>query len=161
MEPHQVRVLTGEVGGSFGMKSAVYPEYVPLLHAARKLGRPVKWCDSRSESFLSDQQGRATVIEGALALDETGRFLAVRVHHRADMGAYLTGPGPSMPSANMQRNLPSLYRTGAMAIRTECVFTNTAPIGPYRGAGRPEANYIMERLVDQARARRPGGTLRC
>ena len=150
VEPHQVRVLTGDVGGSFGMKSAVYPEYVPLLHAARKLGRPVKWCDSRSESFLSDQQGRATVIEGALALDETGRFLAVRVHHRADMGAYLTGPGPSMPSANMQRNLPSLYRTGAMAIRTECAFTNTAPIGPYRGAGRPEANYIMERLVDQA-----------
>ncbi len=150
VEPHQVRVLTGDVGGSFGMKSAAYPEYVPLLHAAKKLGRPVKWCDSRSESFLSDQQGRATVIEGALALDEAGRFLAVRVHHRADMGAYLTAPGPSMPSANMQRNLPSLYRTGAMAIRTECAFTNTAPIGPYRGAGRPEANYIMERLVDLA-----------
>ncbi len=150
VEPQQVRVITGDVGGSFGMKSAVYPEYVPLLHVAKKLGRPVRWCDSRSESFLSDLQGRATVIEGALALDDAGRFLAVRIHHRANMGAYLSAPGPSMPSSNMQRNLPSLYRTGAMAIRTECAFTNTAPIGPYRGAGRPEANYIMERLVDQA-----------
>lgn len=90
------------------------------------------------------------MIDGALALNETGRFLAVRVHHRADMGAYLSVPGPSMPSADMQRNLPSLYRTGAMAIRTECAFTNTASIGSYRGAGRPEANYIMERLVGQA-----------
>ena len=148
--PDRVRVLTGDVGGSFGMKSAAYPEYVPLLHAAKALGRPVRWRDSRSESFLSDQQGRATVIHGELALDAVGRFLAVRVHHIADMGAYLTPLGPSMPSANMQRNLPSLYTTGAMAIRTECAFTNTAPIGPYRGAGRPEANYIMERLVDQA-----------
>ena len=76
VEHHQVRVLTGHVGGSFGMKSAAYPEYVPLLHAAKELGRPVKWCDSRSDSFLSDQQGRATVIEGELALDEEGRFLA-------------------------------------------------------------------------------------
>jgi len=150
VEPDRVRVLTGDVGGSFGMKSAVYPEYVPLLHAAKMLGRPVRWRDSRSESFLSDQQGRATVIDGELALDEAGRFLAVRVKHIADMGAYLTAFGPSMPSANMQRNLPSVYRTGAMAIRTVCAFTNSAPIGPYRGAGRPEANYIMERLVDQA-----------
>ncbi|MDH3663117.1 MAG: xanthine dehydrogenase family protein molybdopterin-binding subunit [Alphaproteobacteria bacterium] len=150
VEPHQLRVLTGDVGGSFGMKSAPYPEYVALLHAAKALGRPVKWRDSRSESFVSDQQGRATVSEGALALDDAGRFLAVRVHHVADMGAYLTAFGPSMPSANMQRNLPSLYTTGAMAIRTQCAFTNTVPIGPYRGAGRPEANYIMERLVDQA-----------
>ncbi|MGI9418386.1 MAG: xanthine dehydrogenase family protein molybdopterin-binding subunit, partial [Geminicoccaceae bacterium] len=148
--PDHVQVLTGDVGGSFGMKSAAYPEYVPLLHAAKALGRPVRWRDSRTESFLSDLQGRATVIHGELALDAAGRFLAVRVHHVADMGAYLTAPGPSMPSANMQRNLPSLYTTGAMAIRTECAFTNTAPIGPYRGAGRPEANYIMERLVDQA-----------
>ncbi|MEM8950671.1 MAG: xanthine dehydrogenase family protein molybdopterin-binding subunit, partial [Pseudomonadota bacterium] len=149
-DPRQLRVLTEDVGGSFGMKATVYPEYVSLLHAAKKLGRPVRWKDSRSDSFLSDLQGRATVIEGALALDASGRFLAVRVRHRADMGAYLTAAGPSMPSANMQRNLPSLYRTGAMAIRTECAFTNTLPIGPYRGAGRPEANYIMERLVDQA-----------
>jgi len=150
VEPHQVRVMTGHVGGSFGMKSAAYPEYVPLLHAAKDLGRPIKWRDTRSDSFLSDQQGRATVIEGELALDADGHFLGVRVHHIADMGAYLTAFGPAMPSVNMQKNLPSLYRTGSMLIRTECVFTNTLPIGPYRGAGRPEANYIMERLVDQA-----------
>ncbi len=147
---HQIRVKTGHVGGSFGMKSAAYPEYVPLLHAARDLGRPVRWRDSRSDSFLTDQQGRATIVEGSLALDDEGRFLAVKVRHTADMGAYLTAFGPAMPSANMQKNLPSLYRTGAMAIRTECAFTNTVPIGPYRGAGRPEANYVMERLIDTA-----------
>ncbi|MEZ5930909.1 MAG: xanthine dehydrogenase family protein molybdopterin-binding subunit [Alphaproteobacteria bacterium] len=150
VEPEMVHVLTDDVGGSFGMKSAPYPEYVPLLHAAKALGRPVKWRDSRSEAFMSDQQGRATRLTGELALDADGRFLAVRVHHLADMGAYLTAFGPAMPSVNMQKNLPSLYKTGAMAIRTQCVFTNSVVIGPYRGAGRPEANYVMERLVDQA-----------
>jgi len=150
VEPEKVRVLTGDVGGSFGMKAAPYPEYLPMLYAARSLGRPVRWRDSRSESFVSDHQGRATIIKGTLALDKEGRFLAVKVHHLADMGAYLTAFGPAMPSANMQKNLPSLYRTGVIAIQTECVFTNTLPIGPYRGAGRPEANYVMERLIDQA-----------
>lgn len=150
VEPYQVRVLTGDVGGSFGMKSAVYPEYVPILHAAKELGRPVKWRDSRSDSFVSDQQGRATVIQGELALDAEGRFTGVRIHHIADMGAYLTAFGPAMPSVNMQKNLPSLYRTAAMSIRTRCTFTHTLPIGPYRGAGRPEANYAMERLIDAA-----------
>ena len=150
VEPENVRVLTDDIGGSFGMKAAAYPEYVPMLHTARALGRPVKWRDTRSDAFTSDHQGRATIIEGELALDEEGRFLAVRVRHLADMGAYLTAFGPAMPAANMQKNLPSLYTTGAMAIRAECVFTNTVVIGPYRGAGRPEANYVMERLVDQA-----------
>ncbi|MEM7043879.1 MAG: xanthine dehydrogenase family protein molybdopterin-binding subunit [Pseudomonadota bacterium] len=150
VDPDEVRVLTDDVGGSFGMKAAPYPEYLPMLHASKALGRPVKWQGTRSESFLSDHQGRATLIEGELALDAAGRFLAVRVRHLADMGAYLTAFGPAMPAANMQKNLPSLYRTEAMAIRAECVFTNSPPIGPYRGAGRPEANYVMERLVDQA-----------
>ena len=150
IEPDRLRVLTGNVGGSFGMKSAPYPEYVALLHAARRLGRPVKWCDPRSGSFLSDQQGRATIVAAELALDALGNFLAVRVDNLADMGAYLTAFGPAMPSINMQKNLPSLYRTPVVAIRTRCVFTNTVPIGPYRGAGRPEANYVMERLVDAA-----------
>ncbi len=150
IEPERLRVLTGNVGGSFGMKSAAYPEYVGILHAARRLGRPVKWCDPRSGSFLSDQQGRATVVEAELALDAEGNFLAVRVETVADMGAYLTAFGPAMPCVNMQKNLPSLYRTPVVAIRTRCVFTNTVPIGPYRGAGRPEANYVMERLVDTA-----------
>ncbi len=150
LEPQDLRVLADDIGGSFGMKSPAYPEYVVLLHAARELGRPVKWCDRRSDSFISDQQGRATTVEGALALDADGNFLAVRVDNLGDMGAYLTAFGPAMPSVNMQKNLPSLYRTPVIAISTQCVFTNTMPIGPYRGAGRPEANYVMERLIDQA-----------
>ncbi len=150
IEPERLHVLTGNVGGSFGMKSAAYPEYVAILHAARELGRPVKWCDPRSGSFLSDQHGRGTVVEAELALDAEGNFLAVRVSTVADMGAYLTAFGPAMPAINMQKNLPSLYRTPVVAIRTRCAFTNTVPIGPYRGAGRPEANYVMERLVDTA-----------
>ena len=150
IEPERLRVLADDVGGSFGMKAAAYPEYVAILHAARALGRPVKWCDERSDSFLSDQQGRGTIVEAELALDAAGNFLAVRVRNLADMGAYLTAVGPMMPAINMQKNLPSLYRTPIVAIATRCVFTNTVPIGPYRGAGRPEANYVMERLVDAA-----------
>ncbi len=148
--PEQVHVLVGNVGGSFGMKAGAYPEYILVLHAAKALGRPVKWRDTRSESFLSDLGGRATVIDGALALDAEGRFLAVRVHHKANMGAWLSAMGPAMPSVNMQKNLPGPYATPVIDIRTTCVFTNTGPIGPYRGAGRPEANYVMERLIDQA-----------
>jgi carbon-monoxide dehydrogenase large subunit len=150
LPPESVRVLTGNVGGSFGMKAAVYPEYVAILHAAKALGRPVKWRDSRSDSFVADLQGRASVIEGALALDAEGNFLAVKVRNIGDMGAYQSAVGPMIATTNMQKNLPSLYRTGAMAIEVQCVFTNTVSIGPYRGAGRPEANYAMERLVDQA-----------
>jgi carbon-monoxide dehydrogenase large subunit len=148
--PERLCVRAYDVGGSFGMKASAYPEYVPLLHAAQALGRPVKWCDLRSESFLSDQQGRATVMEGELALDGEGNFLAVRVRTTADMGAYLTPFGPAMPCVNMQKNLPSLYRAPVIAIATRCAFTNTVPVGPYRGAGRPEANYCMERLIDAA-----------
>ncbi|HEX2479643.1 MAG TPA: xanthine dehydrogenase family protein molybdopterin-binding subunit, partial [Geminicoccaceae bacterium] len=150
IEPERLRVLSHDVGGSFGMKAAAYPEYVGILHAARALGRPVKWCDERSGSFLSDQHGRGTIVEGELALDEAGNFLAVRARNLADMGAYLTAVGPMMPAINMQKNLPSLYRTPIVAIATRCVFTNTVPVGPYRGAGRPEANYVMERLIDAA-----------
>jgi aerobic carbon-monoxide dehydrogenase large subunit len=150
IEPGRLRVRCDDVGGSFGMKSSPYPEYIGLLHAARALGRPIKWCDERSGSFLSDQQGRATVMEGELALDAEGNFLAVRVRATGDMGAYLTPFGPAMPSVNMQKNLPSLYRTPVIAIETRCAFTNTVPVGPYRGAGRPEANYCMERLIDAA-----------
>jgi carbon-monoxide dehydrogenase large subunit len=150
IDPERLRVLSYNVGGSFGMKAGAYPEYVGILHAAQALRRPVKWCDERSDSFVSDQQGRGTIIEGELALDHDGNFLAVRVRTTADMGAYLTAFGPAMPAVNMQKNLPSLYRTPVVAISTRCVFTNTVPIGPYRGAGRPEANYVMERLVDTA-----------
>src|SRR5918996_3409816 len=150
VEPEQLRVLADDIGGSFGMKSSPYPEYIACLHAARALGRPVRWRDERTESFLSDQHGRAAITEGELALDADGNFLAVRIRSIGDMGAYLTSFGPAVATVSIQKNLPSVYRTPCMAISTRCVFTNTTPTGPYRGAGRPEANYYMERLVDAA-----------
>jgi len=146
----KVRVLTGHVGGSFGMKSSIFPEYVALLHATRELRRPIKWTDTRSESFVSDHQGRDNVIHASLALDAEGRFLAVRLSVFANLGAYLT-PWPAFIStSNIMRNAISVYRTPLIESSVICAFTNTVPIGAYRGAGRPEGNYIMERLIDTA-----------
>ena len=150
VEPDQVRVLTGNVGGSFGMKSFVYPEYICLLHAARALGRPVKWTDERSSSFLSDQQGRDHEVLGELALDAEGRFLAVRLNIHANLGGYMAGVGPNMSTNNAVKNITSVYRTPLIEINTKCAFTNTTVVSAYRGAGRPEANYYMERLIDTA-----------
>ncbi len=146
----QVRVLTGNVGGSFGMKASIYPEYVAVLHAARVLGRPVKWTDRRSESFMSDHHGRDHSVTAELALDAKGRFLAVRVTGLGNLGAYLTHVGPMMSTVNIVKNMASLYRTPLIAMRARCVFTNTTPVAAYRGAGRPEGNYYMERLIDAA-----------
>ena len=146
----KVRVRTYDVGGSFGMKSAIYPEYPPILYAARLLGRPVKWCDERSDSFLSDHGGRDSVVEAALALDKDGKFLAVRVDGVANLGAYLSPVGPNMQTNNILKNVISVYATQSVAVHTRYAFTNTTPVAAYRGAGRPEANYYMERLVDQA-----------
>src|SRR5215207_2268724 len=148
----EMRVLTGNVGGSFGMKAAPYPEYVCLLHAARALRRPVKWTDLRSESFLSDHHGRALELDSELALDAAGRFLAVRVSGYADLGAFMTQMSPLPSTLNVAKNLVSVYRTPAIDVSIRCAFTNTVPIGPYRGAGRPEGNYFMERLVATAAA---------
>ena len=146
----KVRVVTGNVGGSFGMKFAVYPEYVAILHAAQRLGRPVKWTDERSASFLSDQHGRDHEFLGELALDAEGRFLAVRFTGYANLGAYLTTVGPLMPTRNIVVNAIGQYRTPLIEVATKVMFTNTTPIGAYRGAGRPEANYFMECLIDAA-----------
>ncbi len=150
--PQKVRVLTGNVGGSFGMKAAVYPEYVCLLHAARTLGRPVKWTDERSDSFLSDQHGRDHDVTAELALDAEGNFLALRVANFANMGAYLGVVAPLMGTLNLVKNMVSVYKTPLIEVSTKCVFTNTTPVSAYRGAGRPESNYFMERLVDTAAA---------
>src|SRR5471032_821477 len=144
----KVRILTGNVGGSFGMKSQVYPEYGPLLLAARKLGRPVKWTDERSESFLSDHHGRDHQRIAELALDKDGRFLAVRLTGYGNAGAYIYPPMPA--TTNAVKNLIDVYRTPAMEVNSKVAFTNTTPIAAYRGAGRPEGNYYMERLVDTA-----------
>lgn len=146
----RLRVLTGHVGGSFGMKASVYPEYICLLHAARVLGRPVKWTDRRSESFVSDHHGRDHSVVAELALDAKGHFLAIRVSGLGNMGAYLTHVGPMMSTLNIVKNMPSLYRTPLIEMNARCVFTNTTPVAAYRGAGRPEGNYYMERLIDKA-----------
>lgn len=148
----QVRVLTGNVGGSFGMKASVYAEYPALLHAARALGRPVKWADDRSESFLSDSHGRAHEVEAALALDAEGHFLAVRLEIIGNLGAVLSNAAYLPPTVNATKNIIGVYRTPLMAVHSRCAVTNTSPVGPYRGAGRPEGNYYMERLIDTAAA---------
>lgn len=146
----QVRVRAFDVGGSFGMKASVYPEYPPLLHAAKALGRPVKWAGDRSASFLADQAGRDSVVDGELALDAEGTILGVRITGYGNMGGYLSSVGPLVQSTNILKNLCSVYRTPAVAVHMKCVFTNTSSVSAYRGAGRPEANYFMERLIDAA-----------
>ena len=150
--PDKVRVITGNVGGSFGMKAQVYPEYICILHAAKTLGRPVKWTDERSSSFVSDNHGRAHEQTAELALDEDGRFLAVRLNGYGDLGGFQGAMSPQPPTLNTVRNVISLYRTPLLEVNTKCVFTNTSFVSPYRGAGRPEGNYYMERLVDYAAA---------
>jgi len=146
----KVHLLTANVGGSFGMKNINYPEYVCILHAARELGRPVKWTDERSTSFLSDSHGRAQKIHCELALDHEGKFLAVKVSGYGNLGAYITGVAPQPLSLNIGKNLASVYRTPEMCVDIKTVLTNTTLMGAYRGAGRPEANYFMERLIDRA-----------
>jgi len=148
--PDKIHVLVGNVGGSFGMKAPVYPEYVCLLHAARALGRPVKWTDERSTSFVSDSHGRDHERTAELALDADGRFLALRVTGYGNMGAYLSPVAPLPPTVNAVKNTISVYRTPLMEVSTQAVFTNTSPVSAYRGAGRPEGNYFMERLIDTA-----------
>ena len=145
-----IRVLTKQVGGSFGMKAAVYPEYVALLHAARALSRPVHWTDERSTSFVSDTHGRDHMISGELALDAEGRILALRMSGTANVGAYLGAFNTFMPTSNLVKNVIGVYRTPLLEASVRCAYTNTTPIGPYRGAGRPEGNYYIERLIDTA-----------
>jgi carbon-monoxide dehydrogenase large subunit len=146
----KLRVVTEDVGGAFGLKTSGYPEYPSLLVAAKLTGRPVAWMATRSESFLSDQQARDTVTEAELAIDEKGKFLALRVKHIASMGAFVGAPGAHIQTNNFARCFPGMYAIPRIQIDVQCVFTNTVPTGPYRGAGRPEANYALERLVDEA-----------
>lgn len=146
----RVHLLTHNVGGSFGMKNVNYPEYICILHAARELGCPVKWTDERSTSFLSDSHGRAQDVECGLALDTNGTFLGVRVRGYGNLGAYITGVAPLPLSLNIAKNINSVYRMPLIGVDIKCVLTNTTLLGAYRGAGRPEANYFMERLIDRA-----------
>jgi len=148
--PEKIRVMPLDVGGGFGLRSISFPEHVALMHAARALGRPVKWVGTRSETFLTDPHGRAVSIQGELALDRNGKMLAIRVRWWADQGAYLTAPGPLINTANGMLTLSGVYAIPVGYGRHQLTLTNTTPTGPYRGAGRPDMAYIVERLVEQA-----------
>jgi carbon-monoxide dehydrogenase large subunit len=148
--PDKVHVLAGNVGGSFGMKAAVYPEYVPILHAAKELCRPVKWTADRFESFLSDHHGRDHEFTGELALDAKGKILAARFTGYGNTGAYLGPVSPLMSTLNIVKNAVSVYRIPLIEVSTKVTFTNTVLVSAYRGAGRPEGNFYMERLIDRA-----------
>lgn len=150
VEPEKIRVISNDVGGSFGMKGACLSEPIAVLYAARKLGRPVKWTASRAESFLSDQQGRDSLIDAELAMDKDGNFLGLRVSGVGNLGAYTNFMGPGPVTGVISRNIISVYKTPAFAYGTKAVFSNTVPTGPYRGAGRPESKYILELLIDKA-----------
>lgn len=143
-----VRVIAKDVGGSFGMKSGAYPEDVLVLFAARRLKRPVRWISERRESFLSDDHGRDIGIKGTLALDKDGKFLALAIHFVVNVGAYLSGR--SLFLINNIGGIAGVYRFPQIAADVTGVFTNTGLNAPYRGAGRPEATYITERLIDLA-----------
>ncbi|MCR0984242.1 xanthine dehydrogenase family protein molybdopterin-binding subunit [Roseomonas populi] len=146
----KLRVVTHDVGGGFGMKIFTYPEYALCMMAARRLGRPVRWTSERTEAFLSDTHGRDNITTGQLALDADGKFLAMRTKNIANMGAYLSTYGPFIPTAAGTKVLASVYGFRAIHANVVGVVTNTTPVDAYRGAGRPESNYIVERLIDAA-----------
>jgi carbon-monoxide dehydrogenase large subunit len=150
ISPTQIRIVTHDVGGGFGMKVQAYAEYAAMLHAARRVGRPVKWCATRVESFLADTHGRDGLLEGELALDADGRFLGLRVRTSVGIGAYTSTFAAIFATANTKNCLSSVYVVPAIHIGVKMVLTDAAPLGPYRGAGRPEAIYLIERLIDAA-----------
>ena len=148
----KIRVMARDVGGAFGQRSLAYPEYCMQMLAAKKLARPVKWVSTRSEGFLTDSHGRANYVTGELALDRDGKFLGLRLDWIADMGAYLTPTGPVSHLRNPTVCMTGVYRIPALYGHWRTVLTNTNPIAAYRGAGRPDIAYVIERLVDQAAA---------
>jgi carbon-monoxide dehydrogenase large subunit len=146
----RMRVLTYDVGGGFGVKEQPMPEDVTILFAAKAIGRPVKWSGSRAEHFLSDNHSRDADIEAALALDAAGNFTALHVAVDEAMGAYFACNGVGMPLRNMTNGLPLVYRTPVITVDVRLVMTHTNSVGPYRGAGREQAAYVVERLIDEA-----------
>ena len=150
IKPEELRVLTDDLGGAFGMKGWCYPEYVPMLHAARLLQKPIHWVSTRSEAFVSDNQGRDSFWSAELALTARGKFLGLRVDCLGNVGAYITGVAHFVFTLHISGCLPTVYDIPHAQVNARCVLTNTLPTGPYRGAGRPEASYLMERLIDAA-----------
>jgi carbon-monoxide dehydrogenase large subunit len=155
LPPERIRIRAQDVGGGFGIRGPAYPEHMALALAARLTGRPVKWVASRSETFLSDYHGRGLVLTGALALDAEGNFLALRHEWLADQGAHPVATGPLINALNPAVMSTGCYRVPAVYGRHRLALTNTVPITAYRGAGRPDMAYIVERLVDEA-ARQTG-----
>ena len=151
IDPDNLRVVTSDVGGGFGMKIFCYPETVLVLFAARQTGRPVKWLGERAtDAFVADTQGRDHVSDAELALDGDGGFLGLRVQTTANLGAYLSNLAPFVATLAGCRMLNGVYRFPAIHVEVTGVYTNTVPVDAYRGAGRPEAIYLLERLIDQA-----------
>lgn len=148
--PENIRVMTPDVGGGFGMKLYLYAEYALCAIAAKQVGRPVKWTADRTEAFQSDTHGRDNITLGELALDKDGKFLALRTKNYANMGAYLSTFAPFIPTGAGTKVLASVYDFQAIHANVIGVLTNTVPVDAYRGAGRPESNYLVERLIDQA-----------
>ena len=147
---HKFRVIAPDVGGGFGSKIFIYPEECVVAWATKQIGRPVKWTATRSESFLTDAQGRDHVTDVELALDADGHFLGLRVHTVANLGAYLSLFAPCVPTYLYGTLLSGVYKIPAIHVAVDGVFTNTTPVDAYRGAGRPEAAYLVERIVDIA-----------
>jgi aerobic carbon-monoxide dehydrogenase large subunit len=150
MPTDHIVVRAPDVGGGFGTKNFLYPEWVLVLWAARRLGRPVKWIAERGEEFVSSAQGRDNYTRGRLALDPDGRFLALDVDTAANLGAYLSTNGPGSSTNSPASAMGGVYAIPAVFMAVRGVFTNTVPIDAYRGAGKPESNYLIERLVDRA-----------
>src|SRR5260221_11625982 len=146
---NRLRVVSPDVGGGFGMKGDVYPEDGLVLWASRRLGRPVKWVGTRSESMQGDNHGRDQLVNAEMALDDNGKILAIRAQALHAVGAYVTNAGV-VPVLCALRNIPSVYVVPAMLVASKATFTHTTPLGPYRGAGRPEAAYLTERLMEEA-----------
>jgi carbon-monoxide dehydrogenase large subunit len=147
-----LRVSIPDVGGGFGMKNVLYPEYVLVLWAARRLGRQVKWIGDRSEDFVASTHGRDSLIRARLALDRDGRFLALETKVLANLGAHVSTVAPVVPTMAMASAMGGVYDIPLIAFQTQGVFTNTTPVDAYRGAGKPEANYLVERCIDIAAA---------
>src|SRR5499426_3100538 len=145
---HQIRVIAGDVGGAFGTKGWQYPEHKLVLWAARKLGRPVKWTCERREAILADEHARDNVSDAELALDADGRFLAMRVQTLANVGAYVSSDRNLLATFSNVVTLVGVYAFPTAYVHVTCVMTNTNSTAPYRGAGRPEATYVLERLID-------------
>jgi len=148
----KIVVHAQDVGGSFGQRSAAYPEHCMQMLAAKELGKPVKWVSTRAEGFMTDTHGRANTVTGELALDRDGKFVALRIDWLSDMGGYLSATGSASHTRNPNACMTGIYRIPALYGRFRLIFTNTTPVAAYRGAGRPDIAYVIERLVSQAAA---------